>query len=44
MQVNDMQISGNHKDLEAAYRDTLKWIHSTMRLGSRLAWARLQAP
>ncbi len=41
MQVNDMQISGNHKDLEAAYRDTLKWIHSTMRLGSRLGLERV---
>lgn len=36
-----MQLKGNHRDIETAYRDTLKWIHSTMRFGSRLGLERI---
>lgn len=33
--------TNNNQQIEAAYQDTLKWIHSTMRFGSRLGLERI---
>lgn len=33
--------NGNRPDVETAYQNTLKWIHSTMRFGSRLGLERI---